>query len=378
VSSRDGAAKLRLLLFACAALSLPVGCHAAFRPARRIEPLVAKADRVVRGTVESAEAIGEGILTVARDGNGFEAPVRLTEAVAGERAPRDGVRVAVYQVTFRVATTVKGASASPGSELTVQAYRPHSGPVWRPPDVGQHGLLLLDANGALAELDYPLLPISPDAPVLPNTLPPLEAVGQYFLLSLRPDTPPTVLESCLGGALDLGIAAQATESLRVLAASSDPAVQGVGLWGLVELKDPAAVRDAVKFTLTNATVPELPAVQADLSAAILRLGDPSMATSVLPLLSSPDRYVRSTGIDALRKMRAPVAVPALTAIAVGDADVQLQWSAAAALGDMLGIESTDALAPFEEYEKNPQPYRDWWARWWDTEGRAKYAAPAAQ
>jgi hypothetical protein len=377
VSSRDGAAKLRLLLFACAALSLPVGCHAAFRPARRIEPLVAKADRVVRGTVESAEAIGEGILTVARDGNGFEAPVRLTEAVAGERAPRDGVRVAVYQVTFRVAATVKGARVSPGSAVTVEAYDPYSGPVWTPLEVGQHGLLLLDASGALAQLDYPLLPISADAAVLPDTVRPLDAVGQYFLLSLRPDAPPSLLELCLDGALDLGIAQQATESLKALAASGDPAVEGIGLWGLMEVKDAQAVAHAVAFLLSDrgASVP-VP-TQIFLGSAIGKLADPALAGAVLPLLSSPEQSVRHSAIDALRRMKAPAAVPALIDLAKRP-DLYEQWSALIALCDILGIESPDALGPLEEYERNPQPYRDWWARWWDTEGKAKYATPAAQ
>ena len=348
----------------------------ALRPVRQVGSLISLADTILRGTVESVEPLGSGLLTITRDQTGLAMPLEFRSDGDGATAAPDVLPAIVYRLAFRVTATVKGTPAPVGADVAVQAYVSRSGAAWQVPEVGQHGLLLLSRSGDVAELHYPLLPIYPQAPVLPSTLSPKDAVGWYFLLSLHPDAPAAALESCLEGALELGVADEAIGSLQTLAASDDPAVEGVGLWGLVKLGDPGAVPAAVAFLLANPTVPGLPAVQAHLRTAISQLSDPAAAQDVLPLLSAAEWWLRNAAIDALRRTRGPGAVGVLVSV-FDDPEPYIQWSAMMAVCDIAGIESSDALGPLEEFAANRDSYRAWWTNWWDQEGKAKYGTPAS-
>jgi len=330
--------------------------------------LLERADAIARGTVESVEAIGSGVLTVEGSPDGFVAPVRF-ELSQAEPGP-DQYAVTAYRAVFYVASVVTGSTMQAGSAIDVTFYLPYMGPIWAPLAAGQHGLLLLDAQGKLADLFYPLLPIAPGAPFVSSDLAPLEAVGEYFLLSFRPDTSPAVLQLCLDGALDLGIAADGIESLRALAASEDPAVRGIALRGLVEIKDRKAVPEAVRYLLSNTAVPGLPEVPMRVDVAIRKLDDPGLAEDVLPLLSSPDPVMRRTGLHALRNMRNPTVVPTLAAM-LADPEEGVEYLAMMALAETTGENLQWAVAR-RIFQENPSYYIEKWQTWWETEGKALY------
>ena len=335
-------------------------------PGRRIAQLVERAGVIVRGTVESVEALGDGVLTTIRSPEGYVAPAEFADATQGELQP-DEYAVSVCRAEFHVISVLKGSAAQADSTIVVDFYLPYLGPVWAALMVGQHGLLLLDGNGNLADLFYPLLPISPAAPNWSSDLPPLDAVGQYLLLSLRPDTFPATLESCLDGALDLGIAADAAQSLRSLAASNDPAVRGIGLRGLVEIKDPRSVPDAVAYLLSGTAVPAMPQVPIRLAVAIGTLDDPSLAQAIMPLLSSPNSVLRGCAVQALRRMKNPAAIPALVG-ALADPDQSIQYGAMMGIAETVGAPS-EWLPSRPLFEEAPRRYLDHWLLWWDTEGQ---------
>jgi len=338
------------------------------RPSRRIAPLLERADAIARGTVESVEAIGSGVLTVEGSPDGFVAPVRF-ELSQAEPGP-DQYAVTAYRAVFYVASVVTGSTMQAGSAIEVTFYLPYMGPIWAPLAAGQHGLLLLDGQGKLADLFYPLLPIAPGAPFVSSDLAPLEAVGEYFLLSFRPDTSPAVLQLCLNGALNLGIAADGIESLRALAASEDPAVRGIALRGLVEIKDRKAVPEAVRYLLSNTAVPGLPEVPMRVDVAIRKLDDPGLAEDVLPLLSSPDPVMRRTGLHALRNMRNPTVIPTLAAM-LADPEEGVKYLAMMALAETTGENLQWAVAR-RIFQENPSYYIEKWQTWWETEGKALY------
>ena len=339
-------------------------------PGRRVALLVERAAVIGRGTVESVEALGDGVLTTVRSPDGYVAPARFDSTIQGELQP-DQYAVTLCRTEFRVTSVLKGASVQSDSTITVDIYLPYLGPMWAALTVGEHGLLLLDGNGNLAELFYPLLPIAPGAPSVSSDLPALDAVGQYFLLSLRPDTSPATLESCLDGALDLGIAAQAVESLRSLAASEDPAVRGIALRGLVEIKDPRSVSDAVAYLLSGTTIPAMPGVPIRLAVAVGKLDDPSLALAVVPLLSSPNSVLRGCALHALRRMKNPAAIPALVG-ALADPDQEIQYGAMMGLAETTDRYNAEWATSLPKFQENPSYYVDKWRNWWDTEGKATY------
>ncbi len=337
-------------------------------PGRHIAPLLERADAIARGTVQSVQGIGNGVLTVEGSPDGFVAPVRF-ELSQVEPGP-DQYAVTAYRAVFYVASVVKGSTMQAGSAIEVTFYLPYMGPIWAPLAAGQHGLLLLDAHGNLADLFYPLLPIAPGAPFVSSDLAPLEAVGEYFLLSFRPDTSPAVLQLCLDGTLDLGIAAEAIESLRSLAASEDPAVRGIALRGLVEIKDRKAVPEAVRYLLNNTAVPGLPEVPIRVGVAIGKLDDPSLAQAVVPLLSSANSVLRDDALQALRRMRNPAAIPALVG-ALADPDESIQYGAMMGIARTVGAAS-EWLPSRPHFDEAPRHYLDHWLNWWQTEGEALY------
>jgi len=359
------------------ALATPIGAlgggGAGGQPGLRIASLVARADTIVRGTVESVAEVGDGVLTVARGADGYVSPVELGEGVEGQGGlSPNSYPVTVCRVGFKVTASVKGPVLPPGATITVESYRPHLGPAWGLLEAGQHGLLLLDDNGALADLYYPLLPVAPDVPVMAGDVPPLDAIKEYLLLSMKPGVTEETLASCIEGAIDLHLQA-AGDALVPLTRDNDPKIVGRALAGLVHFQDARAFPEAVEFILHPPQTAQVQALMVMCSVGMLT--DPELAEAIIPLLSSADATCRRQALSALRHMKDPRNMPTLAA-ALSDADLENRYIAVMGLAETTGRWNAEWATSWPKFQGNPSYYVDKWLNWWEGEGKAQYGSSA--
>lgn len=338
-------------------------------PVRSIARLVDRTAEIALGTVLAVEEVGERLLTTRRDPEGYgRGPVRtdaLTYAMAAASA--DQFRVLVRRAHLDVASVVKGPALQT-SDITVEFYEPRDGHApWTPLETGQHGLFFLDNAGRVADVFYPFLPIAAEAPLVAPGLPPIEAIKQYLLLSLRPDTPEATLASCIEGVIDLK-AAQATDYLVDVAAAKDPQIAGDGLWGLIAFQDARAFPAATEFVLRAPAGARRQVGR--ILGAVAELRDPKLGPAVMPLLSTENAAWRQDALTALRNMKDPRNVPALI-YALSDADLENRYVAMMAVAETTGRES--GMPSWPRFQENPAYWLGLTFDWWDREGKQQYA-----
>jgi len=322
---------------------------------------------------------GDATLATARDGYRIW-PVSVDRSQAAPAAPRlnkygtsDLYAVGVLRARVAVAATLKGAPLAWGDSVDVEFYDAVGGSsLWKWFDVGEHGVFFLDAENRVADLHYPFLPIAAGLPVPPADLSPQGAVEWLTVQSLRPDTPEPVLASCVEAVIDLGLK-EAVAPLRTVVAADDAAIAGDGLWGLVALGDASAVPAAVDFLLNPLEGMKMQHIRLD--SAIVMLGDPSLVPAVQPLLASPDRMLRGTALQVLRRMNNPVILPAVVPL-LADPDQWVRYQAMMTLAHVTGRDNPEWTVAWPEFQKNPSYYLDKWSNWWETEGKAAYNTTA--
>ena len=129
-------------------------------PEPHFAALVTRADTILRGAVIALKYAGDRVLTTVRSAEGYLTVAHAGILLQGEELPAGAYLVPAEKLTFKVESCLKGASLAQGSVITVEVYDFFCYPVWQMFEAGQHGLLLLDSNGAISNLNYPLLPIS--------------------------------------------------------------------------------------------------------------------------------------------------------------------------------------------------------------------------
>ena len=139
----------------------------------------------------------------------------------------------------------------------------------------------------------------------------------------------------------------------------------------MELKDKASVPGAVGFVLQHPAIDSLRDPGYRLLIAFCKLDDPSLAKEILPLLYVADSRIRRTGIDVLRRMKSPVAIPALMTL-LDDKDQSVQYDAMMTVAETAQIYSLGSSPSTDVFQQDPQAHLNWWKKWWEREGKEKY------
>jgi HEAT repeats len=287
-----------------------------------------------------------------------------------------------------------------GSAITIEFQESHGTNTIFPneyelrPD--QYALLFLTGgqNGRYLFADpyTGAMPITSDRVPAAETAHTTEGSVEAVLFASLSDPDRNVAETALQQVGNLN-KVRSTEALRKIATSSDPAFQSLAYAALINLGDYSLLDQAIKFAEEH--VDQMDGIP----YAIDLIGDKRIREaskvpggaglecssktglpfdrSVLPLLhsllSSPNTDLRRSSVHALRGICDPSSARFMVR-ALDDSNRDVQYDAMMMLGALEDYPANLPAPATGLFNENPADYLNVWKRWWQTEGKRKYAS----
>ncbi len=162
-------------------------------------------------------------------------------------------------------------------------------------------------------------------------------------------------------------------SIALLAESPDPEVAFTAIAVLLHNKVPNSV-DILEKYLGGYKGDAVPFAVANIGSELRQIQDGNALNALQALSGSRYLSIKFGAMDALRSMKDPRS--ASTWIQrMRDSNGTIQYIAIISLAETFGM--PEAYAPsMQQFEQNPEKYKDIWQAWWDQRTKAKNVGPA--
>lgn len=352
---------------------------------------------------------------------------RIVSVPYGDRTVQAGLRT----ISLRVDRAIKGPPPTQEA-ASFDLFEAHvRGPMWGrvggPFTTGWYGVVFLsveDDRLVVTDRFHPGIQVSAAPAPFISRDDPMALVEAELINTLR-DSRRTVVQSAADLLLKLHrqvavarefgrpedvvpLDTRATlAAFHELASSLDPILAGAGQAALLHLGDTSRLAEAITFVEEYGPPPgadmkphflgteNIPYARSQILRAISELDNDEVAALLNPLLLSSNSGVRRCAADALRRICHVSSMPYFAA-ALDDSDLYVAGSAisgllyghqrqnvdadtwaeyrrvGAGLDPLVPEWDSGMVANWDEFAKDPEPYRQWWKNWWETKGKAVY------
>jgi hypothetical protein len=157
-----------------------------------------------------------------------------------------------------------------------------------------------------------------------------------------------------------------------LSSSKDPELAFASLAILLKTGTPSAVEKLRRYLQTYRGDSQ-PISLVSISAELGQFTDEVALEDVEALASSRYQGIRYGAMQSLRKMKNVRSIPVIVR-RLDDSDSTVQYLAVISLAEMVGKCDGDFAPTMYLFDNKPQYYTSLWKKWWEEEGKSRYAA----